>query len=922
MRASAYVGRVGALAIALGIGIGAAGAGTAWAEPADSPASTSSTGSGAASDKSATAPRAATRTRVHRSSAPGTATHSNGAPLPYAARNGATATATAKADTVTASAPLSAATNLLDPPAIDIPAAVTVESVMAQRGIVEVSVAPAATAQSPVALATVATPAVSAADIDSVQSSVLGRNPLAPVESAVSWVVLAAARREIDRSPADQSMSGTVVATSDLLQNTGAASKPVDVARTVVRQAAALAASVESPQAITPVAAAAADNPIAAFVEQIQAFFTQIVQGVSEVVNQAVQAVTQAVRAIISAFVPFPAPGPSNSAPIAETPTVGVPDPATGVVTGQINATDPNGDILTYSAPTSTAKGAVVVDSTTGAFTYTPTDDARTTAGRPSATASDKTDTFTVTITDGRGGTATVTATVAIEAAQSRPDPIPGTPTVTRIPIDASTPGRTNYEVQNPFAFAVLKEDGSVVTWGDPYYGGDSSSVASQLAGGVTQIFSSGGAYAALKRDGSVVTWGDTGSGGDSGSVADELRSGVTRVFSTVDAFAALKSDGSVVTWGNSAHGGDKGASEGQLSSGVTQIFSNNLAFAAVKSDGSIFTWGTEIRLAESVYSGEPYRNEVVSYQVRSGDGRGVTTIVGGPYTFAALLKDGSVITWGDSWWGDSYVANDGTVWGGGKSTIAAKLTGVTQLCGAYSAFAALKSDGSVVSWEVSDPRTDDYLHIDHGFARPMGLGTVNLSSGVATELNSGVTRIYSNGIAFTALKNDGSVVAWGTGNSTGALPGQADVSGKLRDGVIAISATTGAFAALKTDGTVVAWGSAVDGGSTESNYYLRSGVREIIPGRSTFTALKTDGSAVVWGKFGSDPALWPTNTQVGSGVTRIFSNGNASTALKSDGSLTSWGVLRFGGDSSSVAGKLSSGVVSFADPFNDDRLA
>ena len=57
-------------------------------------------------------------------------------------------------------------------------------------------------------------------------------------------------------------------------------------------------------------------------------------------------------------------------------------------------------------------------------------------------------------------------------------------------------------------SFAALKENGSVVTWGDGQYVGDSNSLASELGSDVVEIFSNGGAFAALKEDGSVVTWG------------------------------------------------------------------------------------------------------------------------------------------------------------------------------------------------------------------------------------------------------------------------------------------------------------------------------------------------------------------------------------------------------------------------------
>ena len=75
-------------------------------------------------------------------------------------------------------------------------------------------------------------------------------------------------------------------------------------------------------------------------------------------------------------------------------------------------------------------------------------------------------------------------------------------------------------------AFAAVKTDGSVVTWGDAGGGGNSSAVQDQLVN-IQQIFSTRGAFAALKTDGSVVTWGDQNSGGNSSVVQDQLLSGL-----------------------------------------------------------------------------------------------------------------------------------------------------------------------------------------------------------------------------------------------------------------------------------------------------------------------------------------------------------------------------------------------------------
>ncbi len=98
-----------------------------------------------------------------------------------------------------------------------------------------------------------------------------------------------------------------------------------------------------------------------------------------------------------------------------------------------------------------------------------------------------------------------------------------------------------------PFAFAALKNDGSVVTWGRKSGGGDSSSVKDKLSSDVTQVFCGQSGFAALKNDGSVVTWGAT----DSSNVDSALTNGVTKISSTPLAFAALKEDGSVVSWGD-----------------------------------------------------------------------------------------------------------------------------------------------------------------------------------------------------------------------------------------------------------------------------------------------------------------------------------------------------------------------------------
>jgi len=197
-------------------------------------------------------------------------------------------------------------------------------------------------------------------------------------------------------------------------------------------------------------------------------------------------------------------------------------------------------------------------------------------------------------------------------------------------------PDKTAGEVINDGSFAALKSNGSVLTWGNDGFGGDSSNVTNSIASGVVEVFSASQAFAALKNDGSVVTWGDSGWGGDSSGVSNSLTNGVKKVFSTSFAFAALKDDGSVVVWGLSAFGGDSSAVSGRLSNGVMDVVSTGSSFAALKGDGSVVTWG------RGDWGGD-------SSSVSNAISSGVVRIFATTRAFAALKQDGSVVTWGSA---------------------------------------------------------------------------------------------------------------------------------------------------------------------------------------------------------------------------------------------------------------------------------
>ena len=442
-------------------------------------------------------------------------------------------------------------------------------------------------------------------------------------------------------------------------------------------------------------------------------------------------------------------------------------------------------------------------------------------------------------------------------------------------------PGHTEGEYQNQYAFAALKADGSVVSWGDSASGGDTSAVAAFLDGSfrVTRIYSNAQAFSALRADGSVITWGKADAGGSSAAVASGI-SGVievTDIAATKLAFAALRQDGSVLAWGDGRYGGDISTVANALNGSVpvTKVYSNSLAFAALRTDGSVVTWGLDSFGGNSTAVATSLNGTIDVSRVFSSQG-----------AFAALRADGSVVTWGAA----------GS--GGDSSTVSTQLDGVldvTAVSATQTAMAALRADGSVVTWGNSIFGGD--------------------SSAVANSLNGelDVVSLSSTGGAFAALRADGSVITWGYdlygGNSAKVA---AELNGT--EDVITALGNNGAFAAIRTNGSVIAWGSDSHGGDTSSVSAQLDGstrVVQLYASNGAFAALRFDGSVVTWGDLyaGGDSSAVASQLNGAIPVSRIVGTGSAFMAVRMDGSVVSWGDTAAGGDSGSRSTSLQSVV-------------
>jgi len=70
------------------------------------------------------------------------------------------------------------------------------------------------------------------------------------------------------------------------------------------------------------------------------------------------------------------------------------------------------------------------------------------------------------------------------------------------------------------------------------------------------KIYSNNNAFAAIDNNGNVITWGYPDYGGDSSEVQSKLRAwqlckkNIIKIYSTINAFAAIDNNGNIITWG------------------------------------------------------------------------------------------------------------------------------------------------------------------------------------------------------------------------------------------------------------------------------------------------------------------------------------------------------------------------------------
>jgi alpha-tubulin suppressor-like RCC1 family protein len=268
----------------------------------------------------------------------------------------------------------------------------------------------------------------------------------------------------------------------------------------------------------------------------------------------------------------------------------------------------------------------------------------------------------------------------------------------------------------------------------------------------------------------------------------------------------ALEPDGTVRAWGYNYFGavGDGERSEEPVSTpkavvglnAVKSIAAYGAAALALKSDGTVWAWG----LNTGGIFGDGGKASLSASPVQVPGLTDVVAIAAGERTGYALRSDGTVWAWGYGGYGE---IGDGEIH---EESVLPKqipgLSGITAI-GAGSDFAlAVRSDETVVAWGGNVNGT-----LGNGSTANNSLEPVQVSG-----LTS-VTEVAGDSADGYALKSDGTVRAWGLGqtgelgNGTFQEVSRTPVQVTGLTNVSEIAAGDEAGHALLADGTVWSWG-------------------------------------------------------------------------------------------------------------------
>ena len=403
-----------------------------------------------------------------------------------------------------------------------------------------------------------------------------------------------------------------------------------------------------------------------------------------------------------------------------------------------------------------------------------------------------------------------------------------------------------------------LSTDGIVQCWGSNFFG---QRVVPPDLGTVSQVAAGDTHTVALKADGTVRCWGAgtvyPGTEDDQGqSMVPNGLVGVSGIAAGDYHTMAFRLDGSVICWGKNKYG----ESDAETSLGMVMEVDGGLYHSiALTPDGAVGCWGYPF-----------YASSNYGQLERPPTTPPFTAVAAGGY-HSAVVKNGTVICWGDKYKGQLYGtdATGASIVSGGQlgdpvKILGQVLTSVSDVDGGLYHTVALQTSGAVKCWGAGLTNSGETYYSQYG------------QSIVPTSLPT-VSQISAGDYHTAVLTQTGTVVCWGAGitaTGTGVEFGQSVVPPGL--GVVLQVASGGNHTlALKSNGTVDGWGD--DSAGQRDPLPGLVGVVQIAVGILHSAALKSNGTVTGWGDNSQGQQSIPSGL---TGVTKIACGGFHTLAI------------------------------------------
>ena len=338
----------------------------------------------------------------------------------------------------------------------------------------------------------------------------------------------------------------------------------------------------------------------------------------------------------------------------------------------------------------------------------------------------------------------------------------------------------------------------------------------------------------------------------------------------------------------------DPGSSVPHYNSNWQSISTRGHHNLAIKNDGTLWAWGWN-------YYGQVGDNALLDVNMPKQIGRSTSWkyVSAGYYHSLAIKTDGTLWAWGSN---ASGRLGDGTGFDRISPTQVGNANNWQTISSSWNHNLALKTDGTLFAWGENGEYKDGSL----------GDGTaINRLSPVQIGLSSDWNMIATGTSSSYAIKNDGTLWAWGL-NDGGQLGDGTNtirrVPTKINNETNWKFITSGGrvVLAIKTDNTLWIWGTGYNG--LIGNVPVQVGVESdwkvaTVSVGWHFLAIKQNGSLWGWGnnsngQLGDGTTIQKSApTRIGSDIDWVFTAAgeNHSLGLKSDGSLRAWGWTDLG---------------------------